>query len=215
MNPPAPRRRWALRAAAAVTLAAAAGALACSRGAPAADHTSDANAAAALLDGSPVTDPGSADAASAGAGIDVARVDPCTLLTMEEAEAIVRVKLDRPAPVNLGSARPSCTFHGFPTGPVAKVDVMVGGGAEALLATDRRLNEADPDAFSPVEELGDEAYIRRSAVYFRQGDTWTVVAAVRLIDEAMLREPLIAAGRAVAARLTGNEPDAAFAPSAG
>jgi hypothetical protein len=174
---------------------------------PEVEAQSDSARAMALLD--EVESP-PADGTDNDAGHDPSRIDPCALVTQEEAAAIVKLRLDAPQPFNLGSVRPSCVYPGFPTGPVAKVDVLVGEGAQALVATDRRLNERDPDAFTAIDDLGDEAWLRRSTVYFRRGETWVVVGAVRLIDNALLREPLVAAARAADARLQAGE--AAYRP---
>lgn len=190
-----PARRALHGAAAGLLLLACA---ACSREAPAAPDPDPAPAdIGAAFDA--LGEPVAADAATGA--IDVATLDPCTLVTQEEAERIVRIALDQPRSHNLGTERPVCTYPGFAAGPVAKVDVLLGDAAQMLLATDRRLNERTPEVFVPIEDLGDEAYRRRSNVYFRKGDVWIVVAAVRLIEESLLHEPLVDAARAAAERL--------------
>lgn len=177
---------------------------ACSRGGDASDSAIGVDADLADL----IAQPDPAEAAVAAApdtGPDPTLIDPCALVTQEEAEAIVKLRLDTPQSFNLGSVRPSCVYPGFPAGPVAKVDVAIGEGAQTLVATDRRLNERDPDAFTAIDDLGDEGWLRRSTVYFRRGENWIVVGAVRLIDETLLHEPLVAAARSADARLLAGE----------
>lgn len=132
-----------------------------------------------------------------GASLRVELIDPCTLLTHEEAETIVRARLLDARPANLGSERPSCTYGADPTGPTAQVQVFVGGGAESLIAVNRRLGGETID----VDELGDDAFLRHTTLHFHPSGVPVVVSVVRLVDAASLHPAMIAAARTIAERL--------------
>jgi hypothetical protein len=130
--------------------------------------------------------------------VRIDRIDPCSLVTREEAEAIVRASLLEARANNVGSDRPSCTYGADPAGTTAQVQVFVGEGADSLIATHRRLG----GDLIEVEELGEGAFLRHSTLHFHPAGVAVVLSVVRLVDAKTLHPAMIAAGRTIAQRMT-------------
>lgn len=141
--------------------------------------------------------------------IRIDRIDPCTLVTREEAEAIVRASLLEARPANLGSERPSCTYGADPAGTTAQVQIFLGEGAESLIATHRRLG----GDLIEVEELGDGAFLRHSTLHFHSAGIPVVLSVVRLVDAKTLHAPMIDAARTIVQRITSPPTPSSPAPT--
>jgi hypothetical protein len=135
------------------------------------------------------TAPPTQDATSASAR---ASVDPCMLVTKQEAEQLAGTPLDSAKPV-----RETCTYTGPVTGPTAQVEVFVGDGAKKYLDIERDLGHE----LRPLGGVGDEAYAENEAVFVNKSGTWVSVRLVRLNDPAENRKPLEDVGRTVAGRI--------------
>jgi hypothetical protein len=134
--------------------------------------------------------------------VRIDRIDPCSLVTREEAEAIVRASLLEPRANNVGSDRPSCTYGADPAGTTAQVQVFVGEGADSLIATHRRLG----GDLIEVEELGEGAFLRHSTLHFHPSGIPVVLSVVRLVDAKTLHPAMIGAARTIAQRMTSPSP---------
>lgn len=121
-----------------------------------------------------------------------AAVDPCALVTDEEAEKLAGTPLDDPVPV-----RETCTWTGPVTGPTAQVEVFVGDGAKKFLDIERELDHE----IWPLTGIGDEAYAEDGAVFLNKGGVWVALRLTLLNDPKENREPLEALARTVAGRL--------------
>jgi hypothetical protein len=127
--------------------------------------------------------------------VDLASLDLCALVTKAEAEAIVGTELQEPR--RGGQTPASCTYGGPPAGPLAQVEIYGGDPAESVLDINRGLGHE----FTPIEDLADEAYSSRHAVYFRHGTLWVSIHVARLVDPSVTRGPLEDAARLAASRL--------------
>ncbi|MFG2561819.1 hypothetical protein [Streptomyces sp. NPDC048496] len=121
-----------------------------------------------------------------------AAVDPCALVTKQEAEKLAGTALDPATPV-----RETCTYTGPVTGPTAQVEIFVGDGAKKYLDIERDLGHT----LRPLAGVGDEAYAEDEAVFLRKSDRWMSIRLVRLNDPAENREPLEELARRVATRI--------------
>lgn len=121
-----------------------------------------------------------------------AAVDPCALVTKQDAEKLAGTPLDPPQKV-----RETCTYTGPVTGPTAQVEVFVGDGAKKFLDIDRELGHA----FTTLSGIGDEAYLEDGAVFVNGSGVWVSVRLVLLNDPAENRKPLENVARMVATRL--------------
>ncbi|SCL16481.1 Protein of unknown function [Micromonospora nigra] len=119
-------------------------------------------------------------------------VDPCMLLTDEEAERLAGTPLQDPVPAGL-----TCTRTGPVTGPTAQVEVFVGDGAKKYLDIQRSLGHE----LRTLPGIGDECLADESEIFVRRGDLWVSVRLVRLVDPAENAEPLAEAARTVATRI--------------
>ncbi len=119
-------------------------------------------------------------------------IDPCALVSQQEAEALTKTPLDPAKRV-----RGTCTYTGPVTGPTAQVEVFTGDGVTNYLNTDRELGHE----FRTLAGLGDEAYAEDEAVFLRKGQMWVAIRLVRLNDPAENRKPLEELARKVADRL--------------
>ncbi|MFY1696771.1 hypothetical protein [Solwaraspora sp. WMMA2101] len=129
------------------------------------------------------------DGTAAGASADV---DPCALLTKQEAEQLAGTALDEPLPV-----RETCTFTGPTSGPLAQVEVFVGPGAKKILDINRELGHE----FRELPGIGDEAYAEDDAAYVQKSGQWVCLRLVLLSDPAEHRQRLEDAARLIAGRL--------------
>ncbi|MFI7488256.1 DUF3558 family protein [Micromonospora echinaurantiaca] len=121
-----------------------------------------------------------------------AAVDPCALVSKQEAEQLAGTKLEDGQPV-----RETCTYVGPVSGPTAQVEVFVGDGAKKFLDIERDLGHE----LRPLGGVGDEAYASHEAVFVNGSGVWVSVRLVRLNDPAENRAPLEKVARAVAGRL--------------
>jgi Protein of unknown function (DUF3558) len=127
--------------------------------------------------------------------VQAAEVDPCRLVTKEEAEQLAGTRLD--AGVLIQGESPSCTYSGRVTGPLAQVEVYVGDGAKKILDIDRELHHT----FATVQGIGDEAHEEDGAIFLRKAGRWVAIRVVLLEDPKLSREPLRHLARTVASRL--------------
>lgn len=121
--------------------------------------------------------------------------DPCELVTLEEAEALVGAELGEGRSSDHGTAA-SCTYTGPPTASAAQVEIYIGDGAQQIFETDSRL----ATELTEVDGVGDEAWEKSKHLYVRTGSTWFVLRLVR-IDNDTYSEPLQAAAQVVLDRL--------------
>ncbi|WP_073952815.1 DUF3558 family protein [Streptomyces kebangsaanensis] len=121
-----------------------------------------------------------------------AAVDPCTLVTKQEAEKLAGTALNPATPV-----QETCTYTGPVTGPTAQVEIFVGDGAKKYLDIERGLGHT----LRPLAGVGDEAYAEDEAVFLRRSDRWVSIRLVRLNDPAENRTPLEELARKVATRI--------------
>lgn len=182
--------------------------VACGRSDDAPDAAADRGAAQALppLAGTAGFDDRDNPASKSGdsGALRVDRIDPCALLTREEAETIVRTRLLDARPANVGGDRPSCTYGADPAGTTAQVQVFVGDGAESLIAVNRGLGGDNIE----VGELGDGAFLRHTTLHFHAAGVPVVLSVVRLVDAKTLHPAMIAAARTIAGRMASPPPPA-------
>ncbi|WJK33583.1 DUF3558 family protein [Solwaraspora sp. WMMA2065] len=119
-------------------------------------------------------------------------VNPCDLVTQQEAEQLAGTPLDAPQQVEA-----TCTFTSPPSGPTAQVEVFVGPGAKKILDINRELGHE----FRELPGVGDEAYAEDDSVYVNISGQWVSIRLVRLNDPAENRQPLEDLARVVAGRL--------------
>ncbi|MCL2554399.1 MAG: DUF3558 domain-containing protein [Actinomycetia bacterium] len=123
---------------------------------------------------------------------DAKAVDPCAVVTKQEAEKLAGTPLDPATPV-----RETCTYTGPITGPTAQVEIFVGDGAKKYLDIERDLGHT----LRPLAGVGDEAYAEDEAVFLRGADRWVSIRLVRLNDPAENRAPLEEVARKAATRI--------------
>ena len=119
-------------------------------------------------------------------------VEPCALLTQEEAQQLIGTPLEAGVAV-----RETCTYTGPTSGPTAQVEVFVGDGAKKILDVDRDLDHV----ITPVPGVGDESLTEDGAIFVRVGSTWVSIRLVSLDDPAVFTPRLEDAARTVAGRL--------------
>lgn len=125
-----------------------------------------------------------------------APLDPCALITRDEADALAGVKVLDPQPA--GNPPSRCVWPTPVTGAVGQVEIEVGDGARKAYDIDATVLHHD---FTPVARLGDEAYMEDKAIFFRAGDTWVEINVVRLDAPSRLPDMLVQLARTVAGRL--------------
>jgi len=123
--------------------------------------------------------------------------DPCTLVSLQDAEAITTIALQAGVPAGPGGVPTNCTYTSPPTGETAQVTVVVGDGAKKILDVDRSLNHT----ITAIAGVGDEAWEEDDNVFVRKGQTWAAISLVRLNDASANRVPLETAIKLVASRL--------------
>ncbi|MEV8518109.1 DUF3558 family protein [Dactylosporangium sp. NPDC051484] len=121
-----------------------------------------------------------------------AAVDPCKLVSQQEAEKLAGTRLNSAQPV-----RETCTYTGPVSGPTAQVEIYVGDGAKKFLEIDRDLGHD----LQPVSGIGDEAHLEDGTIFFAKSGTWVSIRLVRLNDPAENRKPLEEAARKAASRM--------------
>ncbi|MFS8477992.1 MAG: DUF3558 family protein [Micromonosporaceae bacterium] len=108
-------------------------------------------------------------------------VDPCALVTKQEAEALAGTPLE-----DAVASPGRCAYTGPVTGPTAQVEVYVGPGAKKQLDIDRELGKE----LRPLPGIGDEAYIEDFTVFFVKSGLWVSIRLVRLEDPTAYDQPL-------------------------
>ena len=132
------------------------------------------SSAAASTAPSATTPPTTAAAATTAA--PAAPPDPCQLVSLADAQAIVGITL-QPA-VKAGQPPDLlCQYTSSPDGPTAQVEVFVGDGAKKSLDIDR---DELQHSFTTLPGIGDEAYLEPDNVYLRKGTVWVQVNVVSL-----------------------------------
>jgi hypothetical protein len=121
-----------------------------------------------------------------------AAVDPCALVSKQEAEQLAGTPLDDAKPI-----RETCTYTGPVTGPTAQVEIGLGDGAKKFLDIDRELGHD----LKPLPGIGDETWIEDGTVFVSKSGLWVSIHLVRLDDPAVYRKPLEDLARKVAGRL--------------
>ncbi len=141
------------------------------------------------------SDSASADATDAASP---AAVDPCSLITLKEAEAVVGgVTLQAGVPA--GNPTPDrCVWTAPPTASIAQVEIDVGDGAKKSYDID---HDVLKHTFTTVPGLGDEAYQEDDAIFFRVGSTWVALHIELLNDPSANVVPMQKLAAAVAGRL--------------
>jgi Protein of unknown function (DUF3558) len=125
-------------------------------------------------------------------------IDPCSLLTQQEADALAGTPLETGAPQGPAGAAPySCLWTFDPTGPTGQVEVYLGENAKKILDIDR---DTLGHEFVAVPGIGDEAWAETNAIFVRKGTTWIAILLVRLNDPSENEQPLIEAARRLAER---------------
>lgn len=123
---------------------------------------------------------------------DEKSVDPCALVTHEEAQQLAGT------PLNEAKRSPEvCTYTAPPSGPTAQVEVFVGTGAKGQLDIDRQLGHQ----FTTLTGIGDEAYAENDFIFFNKSGLWVSIRLVRNTDPAEHRQPLEDLARKAAGRL--------------
>ncbi len=140
----------------------------------------------------------SASAAAASQPIDPLSVNPCSVITQAEANAVAGVKTGDPMPA--GDPPVRCVWPTPPDGAVGQVELGIGDGAKKAYDIDHDILK---HTFTPIPGLGDEGYSESGAVFFRLGDVWVALNVVRLDDESRWMPKLIALAKTVAGRLGG------------
>lgn len=120
------------------------------------------------------------------------QVDPCALVTHQEAEELAQTPLQEAA-----AFPQSCTYTGPPEGPLAQVEVYVGDGAKQIYDTDVNLGHE----FTEIPDLGDEGFVEDGMVFFHVGGYWVGIRLVRLDDWSRYEQSVIEVARTAADRL--------------
>jgi hypothetical protein len=123
-------------------------------------------------------------------------LDPCALITRDEANTLAGVKVLDPQPA--GNPPSRCVWPTPTTGAVGQVEIDVGDGAKKAYDIDATVLKHD---FTTVTGVGDEAYREDKAIFFRVGDTWVEINVVRLDSPSKLSDMLDELARTVAGRL--------------
>jgi hypothetical protein len=125
-----------------------------------------------------------------------APLDPCSLITRAEANAVTGVKTL--APEAAGDPPTRCVWATPTSGAVGQVEIDVGDGAKKAYDIDATVLK---HTFTPIAGLGDEGYSEDGAVFFRAGTTWAAIHVTRLDDPKTWMPKLVALAKVVAGRL--------------
>lgn len=123
-------------------------------------------------------------------------VDPCSLITVAEANAVTGVKTLPPEAA--GDPPTRCVWATPTSGAVGQVEIDVGDGAKKTYDLDLTVLK---HTFTPVPGLGDEGYAEDGTVFFRKGDTWVAIHIVRLDDSKLWMPKLKSLAKTVADRI--------------
>ena len=126
-------------------------------------------------------------------------IDPCSLLTQQEVDALAGTPLETGAPQGPAGAQPySCRWTFDPSGPTGQVEVYTGDNAKKILDIDR---DTLGHKFVGVPGIGEEAWAEDNAIFVRKGTVWIAVLLVRLNPPSDNAAPLIEAARRLVDRL--------------
>ncbi|NUP45906.1 MAG: DUF3558 family protein [Catenulispora sp.] len=108
-------------------------------------------------------------------------LDPCALVTKDEAQKVVGTPLDDAVKAGEESDSPSCTYTGPTSGPTAQVEVHVGPGAEKYYHLQR---DGLQHVLQSAPGIGDEAWTDKDdlTIFVRKGDAWFAIHVVILDD---------------------------------
>ena len=189
--PTIPALRFAV---AALALTGMLGLAACSGPAKSADPTSVFTDGA--LSGGGSTPKAGVTTKPKAAGIDLSKIDPCSLFTQSDAETMVKTTLSPGQDVK-DPTQPSCTYQPDPNGPTAQATLNIGAGALNVFNIDKNIGHT----FTDVPGIGDEAHLEPGGIFFRIGTTWASLTMVRLDDAEQYNQNLIDAATKVAGGL--------------
>jgi hypothetical protein len=127
----------------------------------------------------------------------VGTIDPCSLITQDEADGMVNSKLLDPLPQGEPPVR--CVWPTPLEGPTAQVEIDVGDGAKKFLDVEKLLEHQ----LDPVPGLGDEAVIENDTLFFRKGDLWLAIHVVGDTTTDKLRKPMETEAAIVLTRIGG------------
>ncbi|MFC0528975.1 DUF3558 family protein [Phytohabitans kaempferiae] len=124
---------------------------------------------------------------------DASSVDPCSLVSKEEAEKVAGLPLE-----DAVAAPSACSYTAPPSGPVGQVEVYVGDGAKKQLDIEKQLGHE----LTPISGAGDEAYIYAEGmtVFVSKGGIWTSIRLVRIDEPAKFRKGLEDLARTMSTR---------------
>lgn len=108
---------------------------------------------------------------TSGAGAAARLPSACMLLKRTEAKALAGVDVQPAVPT-----RSSCTYNGYPTGPVAQAAIYVDSTVPRTLTIDRSLLH---HKLWRVRGLGDQALEEEWNIFVRKGTVWITVHLVR------------------------------------
>jgi hypothetical protein len=140
----------------------------------------------------------SAPATKTAKGLDVAALDPCSVIQKAEAEAIVQTTLSDGTDVK-DPTQPSCTFQPDPNASTGQVALNVGAGAENAYNIDVNIGHT----FTDVPGLGEQSHLEPFALFFTVKGTWVELGCFRNEDSATFNQGLIDEAKRVAERLAG------------
>jgi hypothetical protein len=130
--------------------------------------------------------------------VQTVSVDPCTLVTKDQASTLTGIAMQDGVSITEPTGDGGgCRYGSDPTGPTAQVAVFVGEGAKTYYDTDTRIGHT----FTPVADLGDEAYEEELAIFVRKGATWFAINVPIGGDTATLPEQLREAATEAVAQL--------------
>ena len=125
----------------------------------------------------------------------MAALDPCSLITKQEADQLTGVSVQDPQPAGRPPMR--CVWPTPLTGPVGQVEVDVGDGAKKFMDIETTIGHQ----LDSVAGLADEAVIEDSTIFFRSGPTWVAIHVVGGPAGSASRGPLEALAAKVLQRL--------------
>lgn len=116
--------------------------------------------------------PSTPSTASSAAAAQASDIDPCSLVTKAEADAVAGVTTRKPV-----RAIGLCTFATPTSGSVGQLEVLVGDGVKKYYDID---NTDLGHQFQDIAGLGDEAHLEDGAIFVRVGDVWFALRVTRL-----------------------------------
>lgn len=123
-------------------------------------------------------------------------LDPCSLISRDEAAALVGGSLRKPMPA--GQPPTLCMWPTPLSGAVRQVQIDLGDGVVKFLEIDR---DTLGHAFTQPAGIGDEAWFEPGNVFFRVGEQWVGIHTVGGPGGAKGERRLLDLARIVASRL--------------